>query len=241
MKKVALLLIILYNKNMSNEKEEMAKIEKVDDIRESLLQKLQKAQNLLNKCFMVMQQYTDFCLLNGQEPSLSVDFAQSIYHSRKEELEKNKQFKKSLLEQLKGNESIEKLKDVVRQIEESNLTNNETFVNDALNLLENSYTQSSMNKFASKIVIDYFVNYVNDQKKLSTFDVSFYQELLLIEQNLLKKEEVEKEQKKQTLRLFFCFTADLTNFDSCFSIGHKFCYILGCLQCFLSCLQTQHI
>ena len=171
-------LFMWYNQGM-----EISFCEKMtnDENLKYILEEQAHAKALLEKCYVALGRYSLYCRENNEDVSPSVIFAENIYKARKAVLEDNRRKKLKLLKRLQGQpEGSVDLSKVRASLERYKIKDNEEFVDDLIDILEEEKHQDAINKFGSRLIIECFVNFVIDQEKLSKFDVGFYQNLLYL-------------------------------------------------------------
>lgn len=151
-------------------------------------EKLKKEQKLLDKCYQALRLYSSYCDLYGKEVDYDIKFGKPIYEARKKLLEKDKNLKLGLQKRI-NNCTLADIDFIVNVLKENEILNNEEFADDLINLLEQYDKQTVYNRIGSDIVIEVFLNYVLDQKNLSSFNVDFFNELRSRYMQLLAEKE----------------------------------------------------
>lgn len=147
------------------------------EIKNFIEERLDKSEKLLKKCNNVLSDYQK--MIGEESPKIDMKDAigQPIYIKRKKTLDDDRELKMSLSKKLEKCNK-EELEEIARQLKSHKIKDNEEFVEDFEELLEDIDSKSEMGKISSEIVLELFASYVIDQKNMSEFNVEFYNSIL---------------------------------------------------------------
>ena len=157
-----------------------------------IIQRYQNSQKLLNKCLKVLRKLNFYYEKNNFQIDSEIYFAKNFYHHMKSLINHQKNFY-LILTQKMGDLSNDNIENIIDKIlKQKNKANNEAFVDDLNKMLNFAEKQDYVQKFGSKVMIDYFLNFVIDQYDLSKIEVNFYQNLFeIVNDKSLKPDENE--------------------------------------------------
>lgn len=158
-----------------------------ENIKEIIFIKFNKSQETLKKCSKVINKLSNYYAENSYTMELKVDFAKSFYEQRKKIIYQKIDFITRLSQKLIN--SSGKVVEHIMNCLKSNKFNidNEAFVDDLDKMIDYAKKQNDIQKFGSKVIIDYFLNFVVDQYELSKIETMFYQNLITIIRELPDK------------------------------------------------------
>ncbi len=148
----------------------MISIEKFNFVKK----RLEDAQKLCAECMRALNLAKEYYIQNGYEFKISLDFGKIIYDYKKEALDKADKVKAALKEKLLHNQSENNIKRSINILQTLKVGNNQMFVEDLEKIVDMAQKQDYIQKFGSKLVLDYYLNFVVDQLNSSKLDVTLY-------------------------------------------------------------------
>lgn len=145
-----------------------------DDKINFIKSKMEEAQKSCAECMQALNLTKEYYVQNGYEFKISLDFGKIIYDYKKEALNRADKVKIALKESLLRDQSESNIIKTITILQSLKEGNNNMFVEDLEKIIDMGQKQDYIQKFGSKLVLDYYLNFVVDQLNSSKLSYSLY-------------------------------------------------------------------